>query len=77
MKAGGIPLEDLGMIDLPRDKSGEVVHWEKPILQAWNISESAALATLDEFASVGGDSYLAVGLQEALSLCRTQIRCKL
>lgn len=52
-KAGGIPLEELGMVDLPKDRSGEVIHWEKPILEAWNISESAALATLDEFASVG------------------------
>ena len=55
-KAGGIPLEELGMVDLPKNKSGQVVHWEKPILQAWNISESAALATLDEFASVGKGS---------------------
>ena len=41
------------MVNLPKSKSGQVVHWENPILEAWNISESAALATLDEFASVG------------------------
>ena len=52
-KAGGIPLEDLGMVPLPKRKNGEVIHWEKPILEAWNISESAALATLEEFASTG------------------------
>lgn len=52
-KAGGMELEDLGMVDLPKRKSGEVIHWEKPILEAWKISESAAQATLDEFANVG------------------------
>ena len=52
-KAGGLSLEKLGMIKLPRQKDGELIHWEKPILDAWDISESAALATLDEFANTG------------------------
>lgn len=52
-KAGGLALEDIGMVELPRRQNGDVIHWEKPILQAWDISESAALATLDEFAGVG------------------------
>lgn len=52
-KAGGLPLADIGMVSLPKRKNGEVIHWEKSILEAWNISESAALATLDEFANVG------------------------
>lgn len=64
-KAGGIAIEDLGMVDLPKSKSGELIHWEEPILQAWNISESAALATLDEFASVGK------GLILAQEICRS------
>lgn len=52
-KAGGGPLEALGMVQLPVRGDGTPVHWEAPLVEAWDMSESAAQATLEEFASVG------------------------
>lgn len=52
-RAGGQSLQDLGMVQLPVRGDGTPVHWDAPLLEAWDMSESAAQATLDEFASVG------------------------
>lgn len=49
----GLPLEAIGMVTLPKDKTGNLIHWDNSILEAWDISESAAMNRLEEFASEG------------------------
>ena len=53
--AGGVAIEDIGMVDLPKNKKGDLIRWDQSILEAWDISESAAKNRLEEFAAEGDE----------------------
>ena len=43
------------MVNLPKDKKGDLIRWDQSILEAWDISESAAKNRLEEFAAEGDE----------------------
>eukprot|EP00933_Yihiella_yeosuensis_P068404 TRINITY_DN7398_c1_g1_i1.p1 TRINITY_DN7398_c1_g1~~TRINITY_DN7398_c1_g1_i1.p1 ORF type:complete len:738 (+),score=145.53 TRINITY_DN7398_c1_g1_i1:114-2327(+) len=47
-------LAALGFARMPKRCDGSVVDWAAPMLEAWDVSEEAALATLRQFLSPGG-----------------------
>ena len=48
-----LALADLRMVELPVRADGTVVDWAAPILAAWDISEAAALAIMEQFLAEG------------------------
>lgn len=48
-----LALADLRMVELPVRRDGTVVDWAAPILAAWDISEGAALAIMEQFLAEG------------------------
>eukprot|EP00931_Biecheleriopsis_adriatica_P039684 TRINITY_DN22686_c0_g1_i2.p1 TRINITY_DN22686_c0_g1~~TRINITY_DN22686_c0_g1_i2.p1 ORF type:complete len:718 (+),score=109.97 TRINITY_DN22686_c0_g1_i2:43-2196(+) len=47
-------LDTLGFARMPLRRDGSVLDWGAPILEAWSISEEAALATMRSFLAPGG-----------------------
>mmetsp|Transcript_10996 Transcript_10996/g.25117 ORF Transcript_10996/g.25117 Transcript_10996/m.25117 type:complete len:773 (+) Transcript_10996:196-2514(+) len=54
LNIGSVALSSLGFARMPVRKDGTVVDWGSPILDAWSISEDAALSTLRQFLQRGG-----------------------
>lgn len=52
-RAGGMQLEELGLVYLPKKADGSLVRWDQSILDSWTITESAAQGTLEDFAGKG------------------------
>ncbi|KAK9831569.1 hypothetical protein WJX74_000355 [Apatococcus lobatus] len=54
---GGLNLEELEILKLPRRIDGSVVDWAGPMLESWDCSESAALDLLENFVTTGLQNY--------------------
>ncbi|CAE7431948.1 CD [Symbiodinium sp. CCMP2592] len=72
-------LETLGFAEMPQKPDGTVLNWGIPILQSWDISESAALQILRRFLADGLRRYEAslfgsAGMAQS-SLCDSGPQC--